>query len=105
VGLYRTTDRNQPVDAHGELTSTDADGTFDGAIELAHKLAASKDVHECLATQWFRYGYGREETAEDSCSLGTLRTVSTSTGGNFKQLLLALTQTDAFFLRSKGDQP
>jgi hypothetical protein len=62
-------------------------------------------VHECVATQWFRYGFGREETTQDSCAMDSLKKVSVSTGGNFKELLLALTQTDTFLLRSKGDQP
>jgi hypothetical protein len=105
IGLYRTTDRTKPVDASGEITATDVDGPFNGAVELAQKLASSKDAHACLATQWFRYGYGREETAQDSCALDSLKTVAISSGGNFKELLLALTQTDTFLLRSKGDQP
>jgi hypothetical protein len=105
IGLYRTVDRGKPVDAGGELTSTDVDGEFTGAVALGKKLAASKDAHACLATQWFRYGYGREETARDACTLDGLRQVAVTSGGNFKELLLALTQTDAFLLRSKGDQP
>jgi hypothetical protein len=105
IGLYRTTDKGKPVDASGELTSTDVDGAFNGAVDLAAKLASSKDAHACLATQWFRYGFGREETAQDSCSLDGLKKVAISSGGNFKELLLALTQTDTFLLRSKGDQP
>jgi Protein of unknown function (DUF1592)/Protein of unknown function (DUF1588)/Protein of unknown function (DUF1595)/Protein of unknown function (DUF1585)/Protein of unknown function (DUF1587) len=105
IGLYRTTDKGKPVDASGELTSTDVDGAFNGAVDLAAKLASSKDAHACLATQWFRYGFGREETAQDSCSLDGLKQVAISSGGNFKELLLALTQTDTFLLRSKGDQP
>jgi hypothetical protein len=105
IGLYRSVDKMKPIDASGEVTATDVDGTFNGAVELGQKLASSKEIHACLATQWFRYGYGREETAQDSCALDSLKTVATSTGGNFKQLLLALTQTDTFLLRSKGDQP
>jgi hypothetical protein len=105
IGLYRTVDKMKPVDASGELTSTDVDGAFNGAVELGQKLASSKDAHACLATQWFRYGYGREETAQDSCALDGLKNVAISSGGNFKDLLLALTQTDTFLLRSKGDQP
>jgi hypothetical protein len=104
VGLYRTMDKGMPVDASGNLTGTDVDGPFNGTGELIAKLASSKTVHECLATQWFRYGYGREETAGDSCALDSLKKVSTTTGGSFKDLLLALTQTDTFLLRSKGDQ-
>jgi hypothetical protein len=105
AGLYRTMDRGQPVDARGELSGTDIDGTFDGAVALVNKLATSTMVQECLATQLFRYGYGRQETDKDSCALDSLKGVARSTGGNFKELLLGLTQTDAFLLRSKGDQP
>jgi hypothetical protein len=105
AGLYQTTDRGVPVDAHGELTGTDIDGAFNGPVELVKKLASSPQVHECLATQFFRYGYGRQETAQDSCALDGLKTTAKSTGGSFKELLLALTQTDTFLLRSKGDQP
>jgi hypothetical protein len=105
IGLYRTTDKDKPVDARGELTATDIDGPFAGAVDLARKLATSKDAHHCLATQWFRYGHGRQESAADSCSLNALREVSVKSGGNFRELLLALTQTDTFLLRSKGDQP
>jgi hypothetical protein len=105
IGLYRTVDKYKPVDAAGELTATDVDGTFTGAVELARKLAASKDVHRCLATQWFRYGHGREETMADSCALDGLRQLSIESGGNFREILLGLIQTDTFLLRSKGDQP
>ena len=105
VGLYRTLDHGQPVDASGELVGTDVDGRFTGLPELSKKLAASKDVRECLATQLFRYGYGREVTGGDTCTLDRLKAVSNTSGGNWKDLLLALTQTDAFLLLGKGDRP
>jgi hypothetical protein len=105
VGLYRTTDHGQPVDARGELINTDVDGPFNGVPELTKKLVASKDLHECMATQLFRYGNGREETTRDSCALDKVKAVAVATGGGWKDILLALTQTDAFLLRSKGDQP
>jgi hypothetical protein len=105
VGLFRTTDHGQPVDPSGALVDTDIDGPFSGEPALAQQLTTSKAVHECMATQFFRYGYGREETDRDSCALTSLKMVATSTGGGFKELLLALTQTDTFMLRSKGDQP
>ena len=105
VGLYRTTDHGQPVDASGELFGTDVDGRFTGVPELASKLAGSRQVYECMATQLFRYGYGREATDRDSCTVDRLKEVSSTTGGSWKDLLLALTQTDAFLVRSQGDQP
>ena len=105
VGLYRTTDHGQSVDASGELLGTDVDGPFTGVPELARKLAGSRQVHDCMATQLFRWGYGREATDRDACTLDRLKAVSNDTGGSWKDLLLALTQTDAFLVRSQGEQP
>jgi Protein of unknown function (DUF1588)/Protein of unknown function (DUF1592)/Protein of unknown function (DUF1585) len=105
VGLYRTTDKGKPVDAAGELTGTDVDGPFTGGPALAEKLSGSKTVRDCLVTQWFRYGYGRDVTPRDACTVATLNRVFAESGGNVRQLLLALTQTDAFLFRSRGDAP
>jgi hypothetical protein len=105
VGLYRTTDKGKPVDAAGELTGTDVDGPFTGAPALAKKLGSSQVVRDCVVTQWFRYGYGRDVTPRDACSVTTLNRVFASSGGSLRDLLLALTQTDAFLFRSRGDAP
>jgi hypothetical protein len=105
IGLYRTMDKGKPVDAAGELTGTDVDGPFSGARALASKLGASALVRNCVVTQWFRYGYGRDVTPRDACTVATLDRVFATSGGNVRELLLALTQTDAFLFRSKGDAP
>jgi hypothetical protein len=105
IGLHRTTDKGKPVDASGELTGTDVDGAFTGVPALARKLAGSQQVRACLATQWFRYGYGRDVTPRDACSVTTLNKAFAASGGNLRELLLALTQTDAFLFRSRGDAP
>jgi hypothetical protein len=105
VGLYRTVDKGKPVDAAGELTGTDVDGAFTGATALAKKLSGSQLVRECLVTQWFRYGYGRDATPRDACSVATLNRLFAASGGSVRDLLLALTQTDAFLFRSRGDAP
>jgi hypothetical protein len=104
VGLYRTMDKGKPVDAAGALTDTDVDGPFTGAPALARKLGASQMVRDCLALQWFRYGYGRDATPRDACTVGTLDRAFAASGGNLRELLLALVQTDAFLFR-QGDAP
>jgi hypothetical protein len=58
IGAWRTTDHGKPVDARGKLTATDVDGDFSGVVELGQRLAGSEQVRDCMATQWFRYGYG-----------------------------------------------
>jgi hypothetical protein len=102
LGRYRATENQVAVDAAGELTGTDVDGPFTGVAELAQKLASSEQVADCYATQWFRFAYGRGETEADACSLGVLRSRLQASGGSVQELLVALTQTDAFLYRPKG---
>lgn len=100
IGLWRDTDEGFPVDATGEVfQSRDADGPFDGALELARKLATSDEVRQCVVTQWFRFGYGRAEQDDDQCTLEQLNRAFAGGGYNIKALLVALTQTDAFRYR------
>lgn len=105
MGRWRDMEGGQPVDGSGALTGTDVDGSFDGAVHLASKLAQSTDVQVCYATQWFRFGYGRGETDADACSLHDLVTAFVSSKGDVRELIVALTQTDAFRYRRAGDLP
>jgi Protein of unknown function (DUF1592)/Protein of unknown function (DUF1588)/Protein of unknown function (DUF1595)/Protein of unknown function (DUF1587)/Protein of unknown function (DUF1585) len=101
VGLWRDTESGKPVDATGELVGTvDADGKLDGALELAAKLSQSAQVQQCIAKQWFRFGYGRSEADLDQCTLQRLSDTFASSGGNWQALVLELTQTDAFRYRT-----
>ena len=101
AGKFRTMENGQPVDASGRVEQADAvvAGDFNGVADLGRKLAQSADVQRCVSTQWFRYAYGRAETDADACSLATLQTRFVSSGANVRELLVALTQTDAFLYR------
>jgi hypothetical protein len=105
IGKWRTTDRGKPVDATGKLEGSDVDGPFDGVVELGKKLAESKNVSDCVATQWFRFAAGRSESDRDSCSVDTLKAALSRSGGDLRELFVAYSQTDAFLFRSKGDAP
>lgn len=97
VGRFRTMEQGEPVDSSGEVTSSeDVDGTFNGGAELSNRLAGSAEVQRCVATQWFRYALARRETTDDACSLSQVHTDFAAGGGDLKQLMLALTQTEAF---------
>jgi hypothetical protein len=103
MGRYRETDNGQPIDVSGEITETNdpaLGGPFVGVGELAQKLAASDQVRSCMATQWFRFALGRQEANPDSCSLATLQTAFNGAQGDLLELVVALTQTDAFMLRA-----
>ena len=87
--------------ANGELAGTDVDGDFIGVAELGQKLASSQDVAQCVSRQWFRFAYGRTESAElDECNLQTLDEAFAESGYDMRELLVSLTQTDAFLFRT-----
>ena len=111
IGLWRDEQNGKPIDATGEVVQTeDIDGSYDGAVELAHALADSTQIQECVSSQWFRFAYNRTVTTEDSCSLEQLNQVFADSGFDIKTLLVELTQTNAFLYRravemSTGGEP
>lgn len=100
VGRWRDLDGTFTVDASGEVFgSVDADGKFSGATELGAKLAKSEQVRSCVVTQWFRFAYGRGEITADACTMKALNEAFAKSGGDMRELLVALTQTPAFRFR------
>jgi hypothetical protein len=99
-GRFRALEAGKPVDASGKIVgTTDIDGDFIGAVELAQKLAGSRQVRACYVRQWFRYSLGRHETEDDACTLRALESHFEESGRDVRALLLALPTTDAFRLR------
>jgi len=97
VGVYRTMDQGVQVDSSGEINTTmDIDGPYNGGPELAQRLASSEQVNDCVPTQWLRYALARREDTEDACSLSAVQESFASSGGNLRELVVALTRTDAF---------
>ena len=101
IGRYRTMENGQLIDTSGEIgggLDPVLAGPFAGVRELGEKLASSQQVRDCLATQWFRFASGRSEADGDACSLETMRQAFVS--GDVLELIVASTQTDAFWFRS-----
>ncbi len=99
AGVFRATENGQPIDDSGEVEDSDVEGAFHGVGELTAKLASSAQVRSCVATRWFRYGYGRGETDADACSLSALQSQFAAGGFKIRDLIIALTRTDAFRYR------
>ncbi|WP_437665678.1 DUF1592 domain-containing protein [Sorangium sp. So ce1182] len=102
VGLFRTTENDVTIDASGSLPGTP--GTVSGPTELVQKLAEAEEVHDCFATRWAEYGYGLTLRAEDACTKQAITTAFKASGYNVKELLIELTQTDAFHYISVAHQ-
>jgi hypothetical protein len=98
IGAFRTVDHGVAVDAQGVVNNTtDADGPYQGGPELAGILAGSGQVRDCAPTQWLRYALGRREEEADNCSLKAVQDAFAASGGDLRELMIALTQTDAFW--------
>ena len=65
VGVYRTMEVGQPIDASGYILDL-GDEKFAGPEDLAHKLAAAPEVGQCLAAQMTAYVLG-VSVAEGLC--------------------------------------
>lgn len=101
IGRWRTQDAGVDVDAAGELIDArGAEGSFVGPVELAGRLAASEQVRDCVATQWFRFGLGRDRSYADTCSLREAVEIMDAADGDIQALLVALVTSDAFRHRS-----
>jgi len=100
AGHYRTTENGKAIDASGQVVQSDITAPFNGAVDLAHKLAGSDQVRGCVATSWFRYAYGRAETRDDACTLTVVNKKFATAKYDLKSLLVSLTQTDAFLYRN-----
>lgn len=101
LGRWRDTENGFDVDASGELAATDVDGPFVGVAELGEALAGSELVADCVTRQWFRFAYGRLESEEnDACNVEYLNTQFAESGYDLKELMVTLTQSDAFMFRT-----
>lgn len=102
IGKYRSTEEGKMIDAKGQFVNTlDLNGTFEGVAALASKLSGSKQVSDCVVTQWFRYGYGRLETDADKCTVERLQNSFTASKQDARELLVQLALSDAFRFRNK----
>ena len=101
AGVWRELDVNgKPVDATGQINQGgDIEGPFVGVAELGSKLASSPKVHACLATQFFRFSFGRQPSESDQCTLEQLSSV-VANSGDFSALILRLVESDAFQYRT-----
>lgn len=94
IGQWRDQENGVTIDARGELPGLD--GTFDGPIELVSAIATAESTHACFAHQWASFAYGRTLDADDECVETLVADAFVESGSDIRQLLLDLTQTDAF---------
>jgi hypothetical protein len=115
AGNYRTAEHwvdpttkvayDTPIDASGAIAGLP--GTAKNALDLVKILATSDELGACFSSEWMSFAYGRSLelqrlgslTDADACNEQLAATAFSKANYNVKELLLALTQTDAFLYR------
>jgi len=98
VGRPRVADeQGAAVDTASVIGRTkDANGPASSPAQLGAMLAESEEVRSCYVTKSFRFFYGRDADPADACSLAQLSKSFKGKAYSLSELLVALTQTDAF---------
>lgn len=104
LGQWRDTENGLPLDATGDIFGSDVAGSFDGAVALSQKLAASQQVKDCLVQTWFRFAQGRAVTDADKPNLAVLNEAFAASQFKISELMVAVTQTQAFRSQLVPDQ-
>ncbi len=100
AGIYRATENGKAIDATGEVVGFEGGGKFNGPAELGALLSKSSKSSDCMVTAWFRYGYGRDlGITGDECTVDILKRGFGAHQFKVKDLISALTKTDAFQYR------
>jgi hypothetical protein len=93
IGKWRDQENGTTIDASGDASIL---GKFNGALEMQALMATSEQAQNCFASQWMNFGYGRTLTDAEACGVESVRNKFKESSYNVQELLLALTQSDAF---------
>jgi len=108
MGQYRETEKNPvdmamlPIDASGTFTFVDGDKSWQNGAELMNMLATDPQGHLCYTKKLASFALQRDVIAADIPLISELSSVSTSTTGSVKQVLVDLVKNDAFRTRAAG---
>lgn len=98
IGQWRTVDGGQPVDASGAVLDLEwrGDGSvpFNSLAELSSLLAQSSAAHLCLTRELYRFATGWEASAED-CAVQQLAAQFEASGGDVRELIVAIASSPA----------
>jgi hypothetical protein len=100
IGVYRTTEEGKPVDASGDASVGSASFKFKNAVEFVGQMAKSKDVQDCMGTQWMRYVMKRRELPTEEASRQAALAAFSKSSFDLRELLVALTKTRSFTHRA-----
>jgi hypothetical protein len=108
MGQYRESEmygsETLPIDSSGSFAFLDGPKSYQNATELMQVLATDRQAHMCYAKKLASFGLQRDIVEADTPLLTELSTVSTSSNGSVKQVMVDLVKQDAFRIRAAGAQ-
>jgi hypothetical protein len=105
VGLHRTMEGSNPVDATGVLEGPGLDGsTFDGLAELGEALRRQPVLAPCLISKIYAEALGRRALRVDLPSIESLADGFTESRNRLDQLLVALVTSESFRFSESGSE-
>ena len=101
AGGYRTRENGQSIDTSGvlrglETFESDEEDPFTDFAHMNQILVGSTRGSECMATQYYRFATGREETGADQCELDALTEEFIQNGSNLQTLILSIVNSRSF---------
>jgi len=99
LGVYRTTENGQPIDASGSYPFTDGTKSFTNEVDFSKALAESEQLHSCYATSWTADLYSRIPRAGDLTAAAAAAQRSLGQNISSVDLMVALVSDDAFVTR------
>ncbi len=100
LGRSRSEEGGRPIDDAGEFQLGTADVTVDGPIDLADRMADTRQVSRCIARQWTQYATGVPPTGEAACLLDAMATDLRSEAG-LREMILQQVSSDWFRRRQE----
>ncbi|HEX6277049.1 MAG TPA: DUF1588 domain-containing protein, partial [Polyangiaceae bacterium] len=108
MGQYRETEINPidraslPIDASGTFEFAEGEKSWQNGAELMNMLATDPQSHLCYSKKLSSFALQRDVITPDFPLISTLSSVSTSTNGSVKRVLIDLVKNDAFRTRAVG---
>jgi hypothetical protein len=102
LGRFRADENDRAIDASGELVGIDdpaLTGPIDDAVDLGERLAGSVRFERCLSRQWVRWALRGPDAPGDEVLVDQAVASLDASGGDFRELLLALATSDAMRFR------
>lgn len=90
---------NLPVDASGGVQIDGAQHMVQNGIELASKVANSRQGPTCFIESYTQFTAGREPAAQDGCMMLRMEQSLTGTGGSIEKMLSSMAEGAEFTLR------